>query len=34
VFATKGSFTPFLAAWIPNIVFGIIAYYLYRRAAR
>ena len=34
VFATKGNFTPFLAAWIPNIVFGIIAYYLYRRVAR
>lgn len=34
VFATKGSFTPFLAAWIPNIVFGFIAYYLYRKVAR
>jgi lipopolysaccharide export system permease protein len=34
VFATKGSFTPFLAAWVPNILFGLIAYYLYRRASR
>jgi len=34
VFATKGNFTPFLAAWVPNIIFGFIAYYLYRRAAR
>ena len=34
VFATKGNFTPFLAAWMPNIIFGIIAYYLYRRASR
>ena len=34
VFATKGSFTPFLAAWIPNIVFGFIAYYLYRKMAK
>jgi lipopolysaccharide export system permease protein len=34
VFATKGNFTPWLAAWIPNIAFGFIAYYLYRRAAR
>lgn len=34
VFATKGNFTPFLAAWVPNIVFGFIAYYLYRRSAR
>ncbi|MEO5891813.1 MAG: LptF/LptG family permease [Ferruginibacter sp.] len=34
VFATKGSFTPFLAAWVPNIIFGSLAYYFYRRAAR
>ena len=34
VFATKGSFTPLLAAWLPNIVFGILAIYLYKRAAR
>ena len=34
VFATKGNFTPFLASWVPNIIFGVIAYFLYRRAAR
>ncbi len=34
VFATKGSFTPFLAAWVPNIVFGLVSYYLYRRMSR
>jgi lipopolysaccharide export system permease protein len=34
VFATKGSFTPLLAAWLPNIIFGILAVYLYKRAAR
>ncbi len=34
VFATKGSFPPLLAAWLPNIVFGILALILYRRAAR
>ena len=34
VFATKGNFTPFLAAWVPNIIFGLLAFYLYRRAAR
>jgi lipopolysaccharide export system permease protein len=34
VFATKGNFTPLLAAWVPNLIFGFIAYYLYRRAAR
>lgn len=30
VFATKGSFSPWLAAWTPNILFGLLAIYLYR----
>lgn len=34
VFATKGSFTPFLAAWTPNIIFGLLAFYLYRKAPK
>ena len=34
VLATKGNFTPFLAAWLPNIIFGLLAYVFYRRAAR
>jgi len=34
VFATKGNFPPILAAWVPNIIFGTLSYYLYRRAAR
>lgn len=34
VFAMKGNFDPVLAAWIPNIVFGILAYYLYLRAPK
>lgn len=34
VFATKGSFPPLLAAWIPNILFGLLAFYFYKRAAR
>lgn len=34
VFATKGSFPPLLAAWVPNIIFGMLAYYFYKRAAR
>lgn len=34
VFATKGSFPPLLAAWVPNIVFGFLAYYYYKRASR
>ena len=30
VFATKGNFPPMLAAWLPNIVFAGVAYWLYR----
>jgi lipopolysaccharide export system permease protein len=34
VFATKGNFTPFLAAWAANIMFGILAFYLYKKAPK
>jgi lipopolysaccharide export system permease protein len=34
VFATKGNFPPFLAAWLPNIVFAIVAYFLYRKTPK
>ena len=34
VFATKGNFPPILAAWVPNIIFGLLAYYFYRKAAK
>ena len=34
IFSTKGSFPPLLAAWVPNVAFALLAYYLYRRAAR
>lgn len=33
-FATKGSLPPFVAAWTPNIVFGILTAYLYRVAPK
>lgn len=34
VFATKSNFPPMLAAWLPNIVFAIVAYLLYRRTPK
>ena len=34
VFATKGNFTPFLAAWAPNIIFGLLAFYLYKKTPK
>ncbi|MFT3825456.1 MAG: LptF/LptG family permease [Chitinophagaceae bacterium] len=33
-FSTKGNFPPILAAWTPNIVFSIIAIWLYRNAPK
>ncbi len=34
VFATKGNFTPWLAAWTPNIIFGLLAFYLYKKSPK
>jgi lipopolysaccharide export system permease protein len=34
VFSTKSSLPPLLAAWIPNIVFSFVAYYMYRKAPK
>lgn len=34
VFSTKSNLPPLIAAWIPNIVFSAVAYYMYRRAPK
>ena len=34
VFAIKSNFHPVLAAWMPNIVFSIVAIYLYKKAPK
>jgi lipopolysaccharide export system permease protein len=34
VFSIKGDLPPLLAAWMPNIVFSIVAFYLYKRAPK
>jgi lipopolysaccharide export system permease protein len=34
VFATKGNFHPLIAAWLPNIVFAFVAYWLYRKTPK
>ncbi len=34
VFALKGNFNPIVAAWLPNVAFGILAWYMYRRASK
>jgi lipopolysaccharide export system permease protein len=33
-FATKGNFSPMIAAWMPNIIFSFVALWLYRRAPK
>ncbi|HEX5655076.1 MAG TPA: LptF/LptG family permease [Chitinophagaceae bacterium] len=34
VFATKGNFPPLLAAWLPNIAFALVAWWLYRKTPK
>jgi len=33
-FSTKADLNPLLAVWIPNFIFAIVAFLLYRREAR
>jgi lipopolysaccharide export system permease protein len=34
VFSVKGNLPPVVAAWIPNLIFTIVAIYFYRRAPK
>ncbi|MGZ8524382.1 MAG: LptF/LptG family permease [Chitinophagaceae bacterium] len=34
VFATKSNFHPLLAAWMPNIIFSVVAFWMYKRAPK
>ena len=34
VFSTKGNLDPLIAAWIPNIIFIFVAFYLYKKAPK
>ena len=34
VFSIKGNFPPIIAAWVPNIIFGAVAYWMYRLAPK
>lgn len=34
IFSTKGNLPPMLAAWIPNIIFCFVAYYIYKKAPK
>lgn len=34
IFSTKGNLDPYLAAWIPNLFFGILTFYLYKKAPK
>ncbi|PZP52198.1 MAG: permease [Pseudopedobacter saltans] len=34
IFSTKGNFPPIIAAWLPNMVFSLVAIYLYRKSPK
>ena len=34
IFSTKGNLPPLIAAWIPNIIFVCVVYYLYKKAPK
>ncbi len=34
IFSTKGNLPPAIAAWIPNVVFLVVAFYIYRKAPK
>lgn len=34
VFSTKGSLHPLIAAWLPNVIFGTLTYWLYKKAPK
>jgi lipopolysaccharide export system permease protein len=34
VFATKSSFPPLMAAWLPNVVFSFVAFWMYKRTPK
>lgn len=34
IFSTKGNLSPLLAAWIPNILFSVVAFYMYKKAPK
>jgi lipopolysaccharide export system permease protein len=33
-FSTKSNFSPILAAWMPNIIFGVVTMFIYRIAPK
>ncbi|MBX3255556.1 MAG: LptF/LptG family permease [Chitinophagaceae bacterium] len=34
IFSVKGNLPPVIAAWLPNAIFGVLTYYLYRKAPK
>ena len=34
IFSTKGNLNPIIAAWIPNLIFGSVTAWLYKRAPK
>ncbi len=34
IFSTKGNFPPMLAAWVPNLIFLVVAFWMYKKAPK
>lgn len=34
IFSTKGDLNPYIAAWLPNVIFSFITIYLYKKAPK
>jgi lipopolysaccharide export system permease protein len=34
IFSTKGDLNPYVAAWIPNLIFALLTVYLYKKAPK
>jgi lipopolysaccharide export system permease protein len=34
VYATNAGLNPFIAVWLPNVIFAVVALYLYQKAPK
>jgi lipopolysaccharide export system permease protein len=34
IFSTKGNLNPYIAAWLPNVIFGFVTVWLYKKAPK
>jgi lipopolysaccharide export system permease protein len=34
IFSVKGNLNPYVAAWVPNVIFGLVTIWLYKKAPK